>query len=43
VILAYLVSEHIFKRIDGRQFLRIVYIVLFFAGLMTAYQVWKLL
>ena len=43
VILAYLVSEHIFKRIDGRQFLRIVYIVLFFAGLMTAYQAWKLL
>jgi uncharacterized membrane protein YfcA len=43
VILAYLISEHIFKRIDGRQFLRIVYIVLFFAGLMTAYQAWKLL
>ena len=43
VILAYLISEHIFKRIDGRQFLRIVYIVLFFAGLMMAYQAWKLL
>lgn len=43
VLLAYLVSEHIFKRIDGRQFLRIIYIVLFFAGLMTAYQAMQLL
>ena len=43
VILAYLISEHIFKHIDGRQFLHIVYLVLFFAGLMTAYQAWKLL
>lgn len=43
VILAYLISEHIFKHIDGRQFLHIVYLVLFFAGLMTAYQAWRLL
>ncbi len=43
VLLAYIVSEHIFKHIDGRQFLRIVYIVLFFAGLMTAWQAWMLL
>ena len=43
VILAYLISEHIFKHINGRQFLHIVYLVLFFAGLMTAYQAWRLL
>lgn len=43
VLLAYVVSEHIFKRINGQQFLRMVYIVLILAGLMTGYQAVKLL
>ncbi len=43
VLMAYIVSERIFKRIDGQQFLRIVYVVLFLAGLMTCWQAWKLL
>ncbi len=43
VLLAYIVSERIFKRIDGKQFLRRVYIVLFLAGLMTGWQALKLL
>lgn len=38
VLLAYVVSEHIFKRINGQQFLYLVYFVLIFAGLMTAWQ-----
>lgn len=38
VLLAYLVSEHIFKRINGQQFLHLVYLVLIFAGLMTGWQ-----
>lgn len=43
VLLAYLISERIFKRIDSQQFLRVVYIVLMIAGFMTAYQALKLL
>lgn len=43
VLLAYVVSEHIFKRINGQQFLRMVYIVLILAGFMTGYQAIKLL
>ncbi len=43
VLLAYVVSEHIFKRINGQQFLRMVYMVLLFAGFMTGYQALQLL
>ena len=43
VLLAYLVSEHIFKRINGQQFLKLVYIVLILAGCMTFWQALKLL
>ncbi len=43
VLLAYVVSEHIFKRINGQQFLHLVYVVLILAGLLTAWQAWHLL
>ncbi|MBE6111995.1 MAG: sulfite exporter TauE/SafE family protein [Peptococcaceae bacterium] len=43
VLLAYVVSEYIFKQIDSSQFLHIVYLVLFFAGLMTGWQAFCLL
>lgn len=43
VLLAYVVSEHIFKRINGQQFLHLVYVVLILAGLLTGWQAWNLL
>ena len=43
VLLAYIVSEHIFKRINGQQFLHLVYVVLILAALMTGWQAIKLL
>lgn len=43
VLSAYVVSELIFKHIDGQQFLRLVYIVLIFSGLLTGWQALQLL
>ncbi len=43
VLSAYVVSELIFKQIDGQQFLRLVYIVLIFSGLLTGWQALQLL
>lgn len=43
VLLAYIVSEYIFKRINGKQFLKLVYIMLILAGCMTFWQALKLL
>jgi len=38
VLLAYVVSERLFKQIDGKQFLKLVYIVLILAGMLTGWQ-----
>ena len=43
VLSAYVVSELIFKQIDGQQFLLLVYIVLIFSGLLTGWQALQLL
>lgn len=43
VLLAYFVSEKIFKKIDGKQFLKLVYIILILAGIITAWQAVHLL
>jgi len=43
VLFAYFVSEKIFKKIDGKQFLELVYIILILAGIITAWQAVHLL
>lgn len=42
VLLSYIISERLFRRIDGRQFLHMVYILLILTGLMTGWQALKL-
>lgn len=42
VLSAYIISERIFKHINGQQFLQLVYLVMIIAGIMTGYQALQL-